>query len=69
MSENSDIIVLLILKCPAVKFAKSLRQYTLPVSYNKLLVQVYFVLRTHQIVTNVLLSLRRTDIPLYRGEN
>ena len=69
MSENSDIIVLLTLKCPVVKFAKSLRQYILPVSYNKLLVQVYFMLGMHQIVTNVLLSLRRTDIPLYRGEN
>ena len=60
-----------LLKCQVVKFDKSLRQYTLPVSYNsfKLLVQVYFMFGFHQIVTTVLLSLHRTDISLYRGKN
>ena len=59
-----------ILKCPVVKFDKSLRQYTMcPINSFKLPVEVYFMLATHPIVTTVLLSLHQTDISLYRGEN
>ena len=56
-----------ILKCPVVKFDKSLYLYL--INSFKLPVQVYFMLGTHQIVTPVLLSLHRTDISLYIGEN
>ena len=43
--------------------------YLCPINSFKLLVQVYFMLGIHQIVTTVLLSLYRSDISLYRGEN
>ena len=43
--------------------------YLCPINSFKLPVEVYFMLATHQIVTTVFLSLHRTDISLYRGEN
>ena len=42
--------------------------YLCPINNFKLPVRVYFMLGNHQIVTTVLSSLHRTDIPLYRGE-
>ena len=42
--------------------------YLCPINSFKLPVE-YFMLATHQIVTTVLLSLHRTDISSYRGEN
>ena len=71
-TENSDIIVLLIYLSAQLSNLTSHWDnifYLCPINSFKLPVVMYFMLATHQIVTTVLLSLHKTDISFYRGEN